>query len=474
VGELHRAGAVPAAASNDRRRWWLVLFATGASSWINTATFSTVNVGLSDIARSFPGYSLAAVGWVITSYAIVFGAFLLPAGRIADRFGRFPVYNVGLGLFSFGGVVAALSPSFALLLVGRVLQGAGAAVTAPAALGLLLEVSRPEERIRAITLWSACTTIGGASGPTVGALIIDRFGWHWAIAGPAVITALVWWLGHRVLPRTAPQRSDARLDGWGVVLATASMGLVVLAISEGGRWGWGSVGTISAFVAAAVTGAFLVVRSRRHPAPVVPTPLFAARSFSVGTATSVVLGIMGGSIQLTQALFLRQVWDYSALRAGLAVTPAPLFASLAAPLAARFGSRYGERAAALPGLSLMAFSVAWYLINVTDSPSYWLDVFPGSAMNGIGVAFAFPMISAAAVRDVQPGDLSIATAVTRAASQVGQAVGVALVLVIVGSASAQLGEFRRAWWLLVASNAVAAVLAIGVGPPRPRAMVRNG
>jgi MFS family permease len=210
----------------------------------------------------------------------------------------------------------------------------------------------------------------------------------------------------------------------------------------------------------------LIARSRRHPEPVVPTKLFRARSFSVGTATSVVLGVMGGSIQLAQALFLRQVWDYPVLRAGLAITPAPLFASLASPLAARYGSRFGERAAAIPGTILMAFSVAWYLWFMTSTPAYWAHLFPGSALNGIGVAFAFPMISAAAVRDVLPADLSIATAVTRAASQVGQAVGVALILVLIGNGAGDIDRFRACWWVLCAFSAFAAVMTLALGPPK--------
>jgi EmrB/QacA subfamily drug resistance transporter len=450
----------------ERRRWRRVLLVTGASSWINTATFSTINVGLPDIAKSFPGHSLSAMGWVITTYAIVFGAFLLPAGRIADRFGRRPVYNLGLALFAAGGFVAATAPTFAVLIAGRVVQGAGAAINAPASIGLLLEVTPQSERVRAITLWSALTTIGGASGPTLGALIIENGGWQWAIAGPAVLTIGVYWAGRGHLPQSAPSMSTARLDLIGTVLATASMALLVLAISEGNKWGWGSAATVSAFAGAALSMVLLIARSRRHPEPVVPTKLFRARSFSVGTASSVVLGVMGGSIQLTQALFLRQVWHYPALKAGLAITPAPLFASLASPFAARYGSRYGERAAAIPGTLLMAFSVGWYLWFTTSTPSYWAHLFPGSALNGVGVAFAFPMISAAAVRDVLPADLSIATAVTRAASQVGQALGVALILVLIGNEVADIDRFRSCWWVLCAFCGLAALTTLGLGPPR--------
>jgi NTE family protein len=154
------------------------------------------------------------------------------------------------------------------------------------------------------------------------------------------------------------------------------------------------------------------------------------------------------------------------VKAGLAITPAPLFASLASPFAARFGSRYGERASAIPGTLLMAFSVAWYLMFMSTSPSYWTHLFPGSALNGIGVAFAFPMISAASVRDVSPGDLSIATAVTRAASQVGQAVGVALVLVLISGASADFDRFRMCWWMLCGFCVAAAITTLGLGPPK--------
>ena len=120
----------------------------------------------------------------------------------------------------------------------------------------------------------------------------------------------------------------------------------------------------------------------------------------------------------------------------------------------------------MPGTLLMAFSVAWYLWFMTPTPSYWTDLFPGAALNGIGVAFAFPMISAAAVRDVLPADLSIGTAVTRAASQVGQAVGVALILVLIGDGAADIDQFRTCWWMLLAFCLLAAVTTIFLGPPK--------
>jgi len=139
---------------------------------------------------------------------------------------------------------------------------------------------------------------------------------------------------------------------------------------------------------------------------------------------------------------------------------------LASPVAARYGSRFGERAAAVPGIVLMACSVGWYLVFMTTTPTYWGHFFPASAINGIGVAFAFPMVSAAAVRDVLPADLSIATAVTRAASQVGQAIGVAIILVLIGHGAADIDRFRACWWLLCALTAGAAFMAAGLGPPK--------
>src|SRR5688500_2429200 len=184
-----------------RRRWRWVLLSTGLGSWLVTASLSTINVAFPELQEQFSDYSLRSLSWVVTSYTIAFGALLIPSGRIADRYGRRLVFNYGLALFAAGALMAGRAPALGLLVAGRVLQGVGGAVIVPASLGLLLEVSEDRDRLRAVTLWSVSNPVGGASGPTLGALVVNAGGWRGTFFFGAVAAGVTRSIGRTPLPR---------------------------------------------------------------------------------------------------------------------------------------------------------------------------------------------------------------------------------------------------------------------------------
>jgi EmrB/QacA subfamily drug resistance transporter len=447
-----------------RRRWRWVLLSTGLGSWLVTASLSTINVAFPELQAHFSGYSLRTLSWVVTSYTIAFGALLIPSGRIADRYGRRLVFNYGLGLFAVGALMSALAPTLAIVIVGRVLQGIGGAVIVPASLGLLLEVSDDRDRLRSVTLWSVSNTVGGASGPTLGALVVNAGGWRGTFAFAALAAGATALIGRRHLPASGPSEEKLPIDAVGVVLVALVMSVITLAVSEGNRWGWTSSIVLGLLSVAAVSAVALVQRSRRHPQPILPLDLFHHRMFSVSIVALTVFGIAGGGMQLLNVLFLRNVWDYSALQAGIAVTPAPAFATLFAPLSGRLGQRFGARAVAVPGSIVLAIGVAWYLTKIGGEPSYWIDFFPGSAITGIGVSMIFPMLSAAAVHDADPPRLSLASGAARTANQLGTAIGISLLFAALGDAPDSLSHFRDGWRLLLAMTTVAGIIATFLAP----------
>jgi EmrB/QacA subfamily drug resistance transporter len=450
---------------SHRRRWWWVLVATGLGSWLVTASLSTVNVAFTELQRHFEGRSLTAIGWIVTAYSIAFGALLVPAGRIADRFGRRRVFDLGLALFAVGALSCIVAPGLGGLIVGRVLQGIGGAVIVPASLGLLLEVSAEGERLRAVSFWAASNTIGGASGPTLGALVVAVGGWRAVFVFSALAAALTWAIGSVHLPASGPSDTASTIDGPGVVLTALVMASATLVISEGNAWGWSSPGLLGLAVLCVVAAVVLVVRSRAQPYPVLPVDLFRHRRFSVGTAALLVFGVAGGGLQLLNVLFMRNVWGYSALEAGIGVTPAPLFATLMAPFTSRLGQRFGERAVAVPGAVVVAAGVAGYLL-LDETPRYWSHYFPASALSGIGVSMLFAMLSSAAVRDADAARLSLASGAARTANQLGTAAGLALLFVILGEGVGSLERYRQGWFLILAMTGVTLVLASALAPWR--------
>jgi EmrB/QacA subfamily drug resistance transporter len=458
--------ATTATARAARRRWRWVLLSTGLGSWLVTASLSTINVAFPELQARFSGYSLRSLSWVVTSYTITFGALLIPSGRIADRFGRRLVFNHGLGLFAIGALLSATAPTLAVVIVGRVLQGVGGAVIVPASLGLLLEASEDRDRLRSVTMWSASNTIGGASGPTLGALVVDAGGWRGTFAFAAVAAAVTFLIGRRHLPTGAPSAERVPIDAFGVLLIALVMAVITLAVSQGNEWGWSSGAVVGLFIAAALATVAVVQRSRRHPQPILPLDLFRHRMFSVSIVALTVFGIAGGGMQLLNVLFLRNVWDYSALEAGIAVTPAPAFATLCAPLSGRLGQRFGPRALSVPGAAVLAVGVGWYLTQLGGEPSYWIDFFPGAALTGIGVSMVFPMLSAAAVHDADPPRLSLASGAARTANQLGTAIGISLLFALLGDAPDSLDHFRDGWRLLLVMTIAAGAIAMLLAPRR--------
>ncbi|HUP72968.1 MAG TPA: MFS transporter [Acidimicrobiales bacterium] len=445
------------------RGWGFVLASTGIGSFVTSANLSTVNVAFPDLKASFEGESLASLGWVINAYTIAFAAILLPAGRLADSHGRRRTFFAGLTLFALGALITGAAPSLPIVIIGRTVQGMGGGLIAPASLGLLLEASPPDEITRSVALYGGITAVGVATGPTLGALIVDSAGWRWSFLLSLPIAFAAWFVGRNHLSRARGAQRQ-RVDAVGVVLAAVAMAAVSLAIAEGGHWGWMSVSTLAAFAAGLVAGAWFVLRCQRRPDPVLPMDLFRVRAFSLSTSATVLFGVGTGALLLANVLFLTEVWNYSIVRAGLAMSPSPIVAALAAPLVGRFGARLGERTIGVPGALILASAVLWFRYHVDVEPNYWTDWFPGAVMAGLGINTAFPMLQSAGVRDVGAARFSIANASTRAALQLGTAVGVAVLVAILGDRSNTVSDFRAAW-LMIAIFSVTTALLIA---PIPR------
>ena len=456
---MDRVGAQPA----ESRRWWLVLLATSIGAFIVAANLSTVNVANPTIRKHFDA-SLSSVSWIVTAYAIVFAALLVPAGRVADRYGRRLLYVTGLCVFATGSLVSGIGPELWIVVVGRAIQGIGAAFITPSAIGLLLEITPAARRTRALAWTGGVSSIGVATGPTLGALVVDHLGWRWSFLIAPPFALISYAVGRDVLPRTRQPDAEGRIDVLGLVLAIGAMGLVTLAISEGRRWGWADSKTIAAFAVGAICAVLFVLQCRRHPAPVLPLRLFRARSFTVASIAGVVYGVASGSILFVNVFFLTQIWGYSPSKAGFSMIPGPVVASFVALFVGRVGSKYGERALAVPGSLILGLGIVLYVWRTDATPNFWSEWFVGAALTGVGVMLVFPMLSSAGVRDVEPHALSVATAAIRGSIQFGQAAGVAIVAAVLGANPNSVGVFHHAWLVLVGCCVGSAIVCMGLQP----------
>lgn len=427
-----------------------VVFAlTALGSFMAALDLSIVNVAFPDLAADFSDTGSATLAWVITAYSIVFGALLVTGGRTGDRLGRRRTFELGIGLFVVASLLCGAAPDVGLLIAARALQGVGAAFLVPASVALLIGAFPPERRTQMVALWGGIGALAVATGPSLGAVLVDAGGWRWAFLVNLPVGALVLAFGRRFLVESVPERDAARPDYAGVALATVAVASIVLAISEGPTWGWSDARVIGALGAGVILGAAFIRRSARHASPVLDLTLFSDRTFSTANTATLVYALAFFPMLLGNILFLTGVWEYSILRAGLAVTPGPLIVAAIAGPAGKLAGRVGFRWILLVGATCMAAGLVWNALIVDAERSYVAHWLPGTVAVGVGIGLTFPVLSAASVSSLPPHRYAVGSAVNQTARQVGGALGIAVLVVLLGSEAgggAGVTEFHHLWW----------------------------
>lgn len=446
-----------------------VFAVTALGAFMASLDLSIVNVAFPALERSFSHDHPATLAWVITGYSIVFGSLLVMAGRTADRLGSRRVFMVGLGIFCFGSALCGVAPSVGLLIGGRLIQGVGAAAVLPSSLGLLLAAFPEDRRAQVVALWGGIGALAVATGPSLGALLITGFGWRAAFYVNLPVGLVAFVAGRRVLHDVVAKRAGSCPDYPGAALVVVALGALVLAISEGPSWGWTSASVLGAFAGAVVLGAAFLYRSAHHREPVLDLSLFRARSLTVANVATVAYAMGFFAMLLGNILFLTSVWHYSILRAGLAVTPGPLVVAAVSGPAGRVASRVGFRRVLLAGFAVFAAGLTWYVVRVGVHPSYLAVWLPGSLIVGVGIGLTFPVLSAAAVASLHPERFSVGSAVNQTSRQVGGALGVAILIVLLGtprSAAAALANFHHVWGFAAAIAATSGLISCFLTPAR--------
>ncbi len=304
-----------------------------------------------------------------------------------------------------------------------------------------------------VALWGGVGALAVATGPSLGAAVITAGGWRWAFFINLPVGAAAWLVGRRVLGGTRPADLGPAPDYLGVVLMTAALGALVLGVSQGPTWGWSSAPTLCSFAAAAVMGAAFAIRSAHHRRPVLDFGLFRTRSFSVSNAATLLYAMGFFAMLLGNILFLTSVWQYSILKAGLAVTPGPLVVAAVAGPAGKLAGRIGFRTVLLVGFTVFVIGLGWYATQVgldADYVGVWL---PGTLITGLGIGLTFPVLSASAVASLRQEHFALGSAVNQTARQVGGAIGVAALVVVLGTprgVTEALAAFHHLWWYAAA------------------------
>ena len=415
--------------------------------------FSIVNVALPSIERELR-MPLDAVQWIVTGYAISFGGLLILGGRAADLFGRRRMFITGLVAFALASLAGGLARDPALLIAARVIQGAGAAIVAPAALSLIT-TSFPEgpQRTRAIGLYGAIASVGFVSGQVLGGVLVQFTSWRavFLVNVPVGLAAAA--LAPAVLKkaRATRARSAHRLDVRGALLVTSAVALGVYAVSQGVVLGWTSPLVIAAILASATAAAVFVKAEAKHPEPLIRLSLLHRPGLRDGSTLSFLLGLWNGGEMLVLSLYLQQVLHLSPLFTGLAIAPQGVVGFGMGMLGPRLARRLGvRRLLVLTGAcAAIGFAVLTRLPAGGYSPVLLVVMLIGAGT--AGTAFGSVVLASRGMAD---SDQGLVGGMINTSRQIGAAVGAALLPAVAESVSGVSGD--RAAMLTAGLAALAA------------------
>ena len=418
-----------------------------------------INVALPAIQRDLHA-KLPGLQWVMDAYTLVVASLLILAGSTADRLGRRRIFQIGMGLFTFGSLLCSLAPSIEGLIAFRALQGLGAAMLNPVALSLITNTfHEPKERVRAFGVWGAVAGLALAIGPVIGGILTQAIGWRsifW-INLPIGLAAMI--LAALFVPESKAARARA-VDPVGQILVFLALAGLTFGVIEGPRAGWSSPLIIGAFAVSVISVALLLPYEKRRTDPLLDLRFFHSVPFSSATCMAVCAFASFAAFLFVNALYLQQVRGYSAFLSGLCTLPLAVMTMIGAPISGRLVGAYGTRPSLLiAGLCTALSSLLLTQLTATTSISFLLVAY---VLYGMGFGVVNPPITNAAVSGMPRAQAGVAAACASTSRQAGAALGVAVAGALIGLGHARGIAFAQAthpvWWLMAGCSLIIAFL----------------
>ncbi|HEY9374930.1 MFS transporter [Streptomyces sp.] len=401
-------------------RW--VVFVTVLGSGMVLLDSTVVNVALPHIGEDLDT-DLAALQWTVNAYMLTLAGFILLGGALGDRYGRRRVFVIGVVWFALASLLCGIAPNAEILIAARALQGVGGALLTPGSLAILQASFHPDDRARAVGLWSGFGGVGAAVGPFLGGWLVDGPGWRWVFLLNVPLAAICVPIALRHVPETRDEDAyQGRFDIPGALLGAVSLGLVTYAFI-GESWLAGVLGVV-------VGGAFVLVE-KRTAHPMLPLSIFDSRLFTaINLVTLCVYAAFSGFFFLA-ALQLQVVSGYSALGAGTALLPTTVLMLLFSARAGELGERIGPRIPLTVGPLLCAVGML-LMLRVGEDTSYVWDVLPALLVLGLGMTALVAPLTATVLSSVDVSRAGLASGINNAAARAAGLLAVAALPLLVG------------------------------------------
>ncbi|WP_433556584.1 MFS transporter [Pseudonocardia xinjiangensis] len=439
------------------RKWW-PLVAVGLGAFMLLIDVTIVNVALPDMATDL-GASFSGLQWVVDIYALTLAALLLGTGTIADRFGHRRVYIGGLTLFGLASLGCALAPSTELLIIGRAVQGVGAAAMFAATLALLSTTYQGRDRAVAFGVWGSVNGAAAAAGPIIGGLLTQHLGWEWIFAvnvPVAVVAVVITW--RTIAPDHASRYR--RFDLPGMVAFTVSAAGLTYGLIRSGEAPWGDPGVWGPVAVAAVALAAFVVIERRSASPMLDLALFRHRTFVGLVIGGALLSLAAWSMFPYASLWMQSRLGLGPVATGLVIMPMSVVSFVVPLVMGRFGHAIAPRYSVTVGLLFIA--AGSFLQARVQADSTAAVLIPGMLCIGLGAGLSIPPLSSAVMGAVPGERAGMAGGALNSARQLGLAVGVAVLGAVFSSAApgGVTGSAASVATALNTSYTVAGVIAV--------------
>jgi EmrB/QacA subfamily drug resistance transporter len=455
------------------RSRWIALYVLCGGLLMIVLDMTVVNVALPSIQEDL-GFSTSNLAWVVNAYLIPFGGLLLLAGRLGDLVGRRSVFLFGLTVFTGASLLCGLAQNQWILVGGRFLEGIGGALTSAVILGIIVTMfTESHERAKAIGVYSSVAAAGSAIGLLAGGILTQSINWHWIFFINLPIGVATGVLATRLIVRDTGTGFAKGVDTLGAALITSALMLAVYAIvGPGAEYGWGAGRTlILGGISLALLAAF-VIREATARIPLIQLGIFRSRNISGANviqalATSGMFGIF-----FLGSLYMQHVLGYSPLEIGFAFLPvAVISAVLSLRYSGRLIMRFGARATLLPNLVLIAAALILFSRAPVDG-SYEIHILPVMILLGTGAGLCFPALMTLAMSDATQDDAGLVSGLINTTSQVGAALGLAVLASVSTSRSKSLlldgksaaaaltGGYHLAFWIGAGLVVVAIAVAL--------------
>jgi EmrB/QacA subfamily drug resistance transporter len=385
---------------------------------------TVVNVALPALQKEL-GATITDVQWVVEAYALFLGALILVGGSLGDQFGRKRIFLVGVLWFTAASVWCGVASSPRSLIIGRGLQGIGAAFLVPGSLAIISATYDGAERGRAIGTWSGFSAITTAVGPVIGGWLIENVSWRAAFFLNVPLAAIVVFLSLRYMDESRDPSRSGSIDWIGALLAVGGLGGIVLGLLEWPPLGPGHPLVVGSVAIGAVCLALLIVAEHKEKSPMMPLGLFQSRVFSLTNLLTLLLYGALGVVFFLVPLLLIQVKHYSATAAGAAFLPFPIIVFMLSRWSGGLVDRTGARLALTVGPLISAVGLGLFArVGLTDS--YWSGIFPAVVVLGLGMAVTIAPLTTTVMGAVSSEHAGVASGVNNTVSRVAGLLAIAV------------------------------------------------